>query len=126
MMDLDNEMNAMQIDIKAVKDAVATKVKDSFLTTEIFHGVPLSQEKIDELTIVPEHISPAHDAQQGEGPTKVIYGGGLYAAKVKIAEADDNIGKYWVQAFISSKLSADLFMKKYIFIVHNLFSSSIC
>ena len=113
MMELDNKLNAMQIDVTAVKDAVTGKVKDSFMTTAVCHGVPLSQEKITELTISSEHISPAHDAQpNGEGPTKVIYGGGIYAAKVRIAEAGDNIDKYWVQAFISSKSNTDLFMKK--------------
>ena len=113
MMELDNKLNAMQIDVTAVKDAVTGKVKDSFLTTAICHGVPLPQEKMAELTIYPEHISPAHDAQpNGEGPTKVIYGGGLYAAKVRIANMNENIRNYWVQAFISSKLNADLFMKK--------------
>ena len=113
MMDLDNKLIAMQIDVTVAKDAVTRKVKDSFLTTAICHGVPLSQEKIAELTINPEHIRPAQDAQpNGEGPTKVIYGGGLYAAKVKIANVNDNIDKYWVQAYISSKLNTDLFMKK--------------
>jgi len=113
MMDLDNRLIAMQIDVTTVKDAVTAKVKDSFLTTAICHGVPLSQKQIAELTIKPEHINPAHDAQpNGEDPTKVIYCGGIYAAKVKIANVNDNINKYWVQAFISSKLDADLFMKK--------------
>ncbi|CAG8578372.1 1727_t:CDS:2 [Paraglomus occultum] len=114
MMDLDNKLNAMQIDVTVVKDAVTAKVKDSFLTTAICHGVPLSQEKIAELTISPELINPAHDTQpNGDGPTKVIYCGGLYAAKVKIATTNDDISKYWVQAFISSKLNTDLFMKNY-------------
>ena len=113
MMDLDNRLNDMQIDVTAVKDAVTAKVKDSFLTTAICHGVPLSQEQIDELTISPELINPAHDAQPYDyGLTKVIYCGGIYAAKVKIANVNDNIDKYWVQAYISSKLDADLFMKK--------------
>ena len=113
MMDLDDKLAVMQIDVTVVKDAVTAKVKDSFMATAICHGVPLSQEKITELTISPEHISPAHDAQSnGESPTKVIYRGGLYAAKVKIANVNDNIDKYWVQAYISSKLYADLFMKE--------------
>jgi len=105
MMDLD--------DVTVVKDAVTGKVKDSFMTTAMFHGVPLSQEKIAELTISPEHISPAHDAQpNGEGPTKVIYCDSIHAAKVRIANINEDIKKYWVQAFISSKLNTDLFMKK--------------
>ena len=113
MMNLDNKLNAMQIDVTVVKDAVTAKVKDSFMATAVCHGVPLSHEKITELTISPEHIIPAHDAQpNGEGPTKVIYGGGVYAAKVKIANVNDNIDKYWVQAFISSQLNTDSFMKK--------------
>ena len=113
MMELDNKLNAMQIDVTAVKDAVTTKVKDSFMTTAIFHGVKLSQEKIAELTISPEHISPAQNVQPNDySPTKVIYCDGLHAAKVIIANAGDYIDTYWVQAFISSKLSADLFMKK--------------
>ena len=111
MMDLDNKLIAMQINVTTVKDAVTAKVKDSFLTTAICHGVKLSQEKIAELTINPEHIDPDHDAQpNGEGPTKVIYCGGLYAAKVKIANVNDNMDKYWVQAFIGSKLNTNLFM----------------
>src|SRR6185312_14350159 len=127
MMDLDNKINAIQIDITTVKDVVTAKVKDSFMTTAICHGVPLSREKIADLTISPEHINPARDAQpNGDGPTKVIYCGGLYAAKVKIANANDDISKYWVQAFISSKLNGDLFMKKYVFIVYYPFSLSIC
>ncbi|CAG8549302.1 9088_t:CDS:2 [Paraglomus occultum] len=114
MMDLDNRMNAMQIDVTVVRDAVAAKVKDSFLTTAVFNGVPLSREQIDDLRISPELINPAFDTQpNGDGPTKVIYRGGFYAAKVKIATTDDDISRYWVQAFISSKLNTDLFMKVY-------------
>ncbi|CAG8508923.1 6157_t:CDS:2 [Paraglomus brasilianum] len=114
MMDLDNKMNAIQIDITAVKDAVTEKVKTSFITAAICHGVPLSQERIDDLTISPEWINPVPNAQpNGDGPTKVVYCGGNYAAKVKIANANDDISKYWVQAFISSRLNTDLFMKNY-------------
>ena len=124
MMDLDNRI---KIDITTVKDVVTEKVKNSFMTTAIFHGVPLSQEIIDELTINPEHINPVCDAQpNGDVFTKVIYCGGLYAAKVKIANANDDISKYWVQAFISSRLNTDLFMKKYVFIIYYPFSLSIC
>ena len=107
----------MQIDVTTVKDAVTAKVKDSFLTTAVCHDVPLSPEKINELTISPKEIKPARDAKpNGDGPTKVLYCNGLYAAKVKIALAHEEISRYWVQAFISSKLDANLFMKMYVLI----------
>ncbi|CAG8474122.1 5888_t:CDS:2 [Paraglomus brasilianum] len=109
MMDLDNRI---KIDITTVKDVVTEKVKNSFMTTAIFHGVPLSQEIIDELTINPEHINPVCDAQpNGDVFTKVIYCGGLYAAKVKIARAHNDISLSWAQAFMSSKSNEGLFTK---------------
>ncbi|CAG8513172.1 7444_t:CDS:2 [Paraglomus occultum] len=103
LMDLDDELSALHIDVKAVKGIEA-----------ICHGIPLSHETIDKLTIDPVYIYPAHyDQPNDDGPTKVIYLRSVYAAKVKIANAHEDISKYWVQAFISSRLNMDLFLKIY-------------
>ncbi|CAG8532262.1 10152_t:CDS:2 [Paraglomus occultum] len=120
---LGNKVDALQINVQdAVKDAVkgamkdtmndvTAKVKDSFLTTAVILGARLSKEQIDGLKIEPELVSP--DQPHGDGRIKVRYCLGLYAEKIKIAKVDDNIDKYWVQAFISSKLDKELFMKIY-------------
>jgi hypothetical protein len=113
MMDIDKPPLS-ELYQKSVKDYMQKAIEDEFASTACFHGSALSQEKMDALMIDPDLICPFDSGLTSTNPPKVIFCGGALAVKIKVAQNGEDIHKYFVQAYISSKLNTDLFMQKYV------------